>query len=227
MKIINISNRLKQVASFVRYDSIVADIGTDHAYLPIWLMQNDICNNIIASDINFGPCQRARENVESYILGDKIEIIQTDGLHRIEQYSPDDIIIAGMGGELIWDIISVSDYVKNTNVRLILQPMTKVATLRELLITNGFYIIDETLAEEDRRIYEIMYVKYNLSNTVQEYNEVDLLIGKCNINNRNVLLKNHIEKKLYSLEEKTIGMKSSGLDIEAQEKLINELRCLL
>ena len=125
-KLININNRLKTIANLVRKGSIVADVGTDHAFLSIWLVQNNISTNVIASDINLGPCKKAERNVKLYGCENNIKIVQTDGLNGIEKYHPTDIIVAGMGGELIWDIIK--DF-KNINVNFILQPMTRQPVL--------------------------------------------------------------------------------------------------
>lgn len=220
-----ISNRLLQVSSYVRNGSITADIGTDHAYLPIYLVQNGICDTVIASDINFSPCQRAIENVELHNLSDKIKVIQTDGLCGITKYHPIDIIIAGMGGELIWEIISVCDYVKNSNIRLILQPMTKIPDLRKLLILNGFDIIDESYAEEDRRIYEILCVSY--SGYTQVYDDIELLIGKKNVEKRDELLYKMIDKKINSLEKIIRSMKNADIDTSKELELLKKLRSLL
>ena len=216
MKMINIDDRLTQIASYIRTGKIAADIGTDHAYLPVWLIQNGKCKRVIASDINAGPCQRAVDNVKSYGLGDKIEIVQANGLIGIDVYKPDDIIIAGMGGELIWDIISAGDYVKMDGVQLILQPMSKIMLLRRLLTENGFDIIDETLARVDRRIYEVIHVGYN--DVVQRYSEVELLIGRKNIENRHALFTKFVERKIYLLSKNIFTQ---------NEKLIEELRALL
>lgn len=218
MKKININNRLKQIASLVRPDVIAADIGTDHAYLPIWLVQNEVCKMVISSDINQAPCQRAADNVSLYGLEHKIKVIQADGLNGIEKYYPEDIIIAGMGGDLIWEIITNSVYVRNNNIRLILQPMTKVPKLRKTLIDNGFNIINETLADEDRRIYEIICVEYGVNDTIH-YSDVELLIGRKNIENQHPLLKRHVEKNLKLLEIKR--------NLQCKNSLIEELRRLL
>ena len=216
MKMIKIDDRLTQIASYIRSGKIAADVGTDHAYLPVWLMQNGKCHKVIASDINEGPCRKASKNVAEYRLSEKIEIIQTNGLHGIEVHTPDDIIIAGMGGELIWDIISASDYVKTNGVRLILQPMSKVLLLRKLLTENGFDIIDETLARADGRIYEIIYAEY--TGNVETYNEIELLIGRKNIENGHVLFEKFVERKIYLLGKNFFNK---------NEKLIEELRALL
>lgn len=218
MKNININNRLKQIALLVRPDVVAADIGTDHAYLPIWLVQNEVCKMVISSDINQTPCQRAAVNVSLYGLEHKIKVIQVDGLNGIDKYNPDDIIIAGMGGELIWEIISDSDYVKNNKIRLILQPMTKVSKLRKMLLDNGFNIINETLADEDRRIYEIICVEYSVDDMIR-YSDLELLIGRKNIENQHPLLKRHVEKHL-----KLLKIKKNSKCIDS---LIEELRRLL
>ena len=136
---IKLSKRLSTVASFVRNGVIVADVGTDHAYLPIYLVQSKKAKKAIATDINEGPLSRARENILQNGLENEILTYISNGLNGIESNFPDDIMICGMGGELIAEILDKSNYVKNSNVNLILQPMTSVKELREYL-QNGFFI---------------------------------------------------------------------------------------
>ena len=179
MNTTELDNRLLACASFVRCGSVAADIGSDHAYLPIYLIKNGICPRAIASDINEGPVQRARINVALSGLSDKIDLLLADGLDKAASFSPDDIIIAGMGGELIRDIINASDYVKSQRVRLILQPMTMPEVLREYLATSGFNIIDEKVCTAADKCYQIICAEYD--GFTRTYTEYELLLGRITI----------------------------------------------
>ena len=174
-----LDNRLLSCASLVRQGSVAADIGSDHAYLPIYLVRHGICPRAIASDINEGPVNRAKINVRLSGLSDKIDILLADGLDKAASYKPDDIIIAGMGGELIRDIISASEYAKTKGVRLILQPMTMPHILREYLAGAGFNIIDEKICSAQDKYYQIICAEYD--GTVRSFTEHELLLGKINI----------------------------------------------
>lgn len=217
---IKLNNRLAAAASFIERGSMVADIGTDHAYLPIWLILNKITSGIITTDINEGPVIKAKRNIASYGLSDKIKVIKTDGLHGVGVYSPDTVVISGMGGELIRDIIKDAPFVTEKKVRLIMQPMTRAPLLRRFLYDNGFDIIGEKLACDDR-IYEIICAEYD--NKKHSYTETELLIGKKNIEECSELLRKHIKHRLEVLSVKINGIKSASLDASADETLTAEL----
>jgi tRNA (adenine22-N1)-methyltransferase len=174
-----LDNRLLACASLVRQGSVAADIGSDHAYLPIYLVRHGICPRAIASDINEGPVNRAKINVRLSGLSDKIDVLLADGLDKAAAYKPDDIIIAGMGGELIRDILSASEYVKNPGVRLILQPMTMPHILREYLASAGFNITDEKICAAQDKYYQIICAEYD--GIERSFTEHELLLGKLNI----------------------------------------------
>lgn len=217
---IKLSNRLSAVASFIKAGSIVADIGTDHAYLPIWLAINKVAVLIISTDIKEGPVNKAKCNIASCGLSDRIKVVKTDGLRGIADYSPDVVVIAGMGGELIRDIIKDTLFIVQNKVRLVLQPMTRTAILRRFLYDNGFEIIGEKLAYDDR-IYEIICSEYDGKKHL--YNDLELLIGKKNIEECGELLGKHIDHRLDVLKLKTEGYKRASLDTSADDLLTSEL----
>ena len=174
-----IDKRLLCCAKLVRTGSVAAVIGSDHAYLPIYLVKMRICPSAIASDINEGPVNRAKLNVAVSGLSKKITVMKADGLDEAAKLSPDDIIIAGMGGELIRDIIDASEYVKNPNVRLILQPMTMPEILREYLAENGFDIVEETVCVAADKCYQIISAHFD--GQKRKFDRVTLLLGEKNI----------------------------------------------
>ncbi len=153
---IKLDERLSAVASFVRTDRRICDIGTDHALLPCFLCENGAMD-VIASDVNENPLRAARANVEKYGFADRIRLIRSDGLKDIPPC--DDIIIAGMGGELIADIIDGCTFI-TPDTRLILQPMTKAELLRRYLYGAGFEITEEKGAAVNGKAYSVMLVRY-------------------------------------------------------------------
>ena len=150
---IQLSSRLLAAASMVRGGGVLADIGTDHAYLPVFLLQNNIVPNVIASDIGSGPLNNARKTVAAYGLSDRIELRLSDGLNA---YSPDEvteIVICGMGGNLIEEILTAAPWIRNDRMHLVLQPMTHTEDVRRYLCSHGFRIERETVTEDTGRYY--------------------------------------------------------------------------
>ncbi len=151
---IKLTNRLRACADFCRKGTIVCDVGTDHALLACYLKAN-IAKEAIASDINDGPLRAAERTAKQYNLD--IKIVKSDGLDEIGYAQ--DIIIAGMGGELIGEILRRrGSFPEET--RFILQPMTKPEILRRTLYESGFSIIKERVAYEGKRAYIIMLARY-------------------------------------------------------------------
>ena len=160
MEKIKLDQRLLACAQFVRKGSRLADIGTDHAYLPTYLVQSGKISLAYACDINENPLQSAKETIQKYGVQDQIELRLCNGLERIEKQEIDDIVIAGMGGELIIEILSACDYIKSENLRHILQPMSKAHLLRRFLCENGFEILDETACASNGKIYTVLCCEY-------------------------------------------------------------------
>ena len=156
----NPDGRLLLAASMVRRGSRVADIGCDHAYLSVYLVKNKIAKSVIASDIRTGPLEFARKNVAKAGLDDKIELRLQDGLDGISADEADDIVICGMGGNLICDILSGAPWLKNREKNIVLQPMSDSDTVRRWLYKNGFEIKRERAAEDRGHIYSVISAGY-------------------------------------------------------------------
>lgn len=219
-----LSERLLAVSGYVRDGAFVADVGTDHAYLPIYLCAQNKISGAIASDINEGPIDRARINVSEYGLCEKISLCLTDGLSGIESYSPSDIMICGMGGELIVKILSEADWVKRDGIRLILQPMTHADKLRKYLCEVGFLIIDESIVKEDRS-YQIICAEY--TGERYSYTDVELILGKHNIEKMNQTFIEYANYVRGVFLTKRDGKLSSGADVSDEENIINEIDLIL
>jgi tRNA A22 N-methylase len=140
-----ITARLMAAASFVREGTFLCDVGTDHAYLPIYLAENGRIRACLASDIHEGPCESARAHIAENGFSEIIEVKRADGLAGFCPRGKTDIVIAGMGGALICEILEKAEGIKTDDVRLILQPMRNVPDLRAYLYANGFDIKDEKL----------------------------------------------------------------------------------
>lgn len=151
-----LNQRLLTIAQFVPENSTVVDIGTDHALLPIYLLQNKIAVRVIAGDLNFGPLESARRNVMAAGLEKCIDLRLGNGLDIVEAGEAGVCVIAGMGGSTIRDIIKNGGCKAAALNRFILQPMGGSGPLRQWLAENGWQISDEEIISEDERIYEII-----------------------------------------------------------------------
>lgn len=174
--------RLTEIASFVKKGARVLDVGTDHAYIPISLLINGIVDYAWASDVNQGPLGFAISNAVRYGVSDRISFYLSDGLSscECEKNCFDTVIISGMGGELISELIDKSKFLKTSSPTLILQPMTMQAELRRFLCTSGFRICEETVVFDSGKYYQIIIAKY--FDDQIEMTDLEYFIGKININ---------------------------------------------
>lgn len=205
--------RLTAVLGEVRRGSTVADVGTDHAHLPIALCLSDISPRVIASDVRDGPIASARENIARYGLSDRITVVKTDGLHGIEAYDPDDVLISGMGGELIVRILSEAPFTRANGKRLVLQPQTHPELVREYLLGSGFRIVHEAVAEDDGgRIYQIVTAEYDgVTRTVGDSPEarLSLLLGERGMGQDETLYLTAAERLREVVSRRVAGKRSA------------------
>jgi len=154
-----LTERLKVVKNLVENSITALDVGTDHGYVPICLIKEKRAKKVIAADINKGPLENAEKNIRLNGLSDKIELRLGGGLIPVEENEVDTVIIAGMGGILISEILeeSRSKAIKLKN--LVLQPMNSQEDLRKYLNLNGYKIVKEKLARENKKIYNILSVR--------------------------------------------------------------------
>ena len=221
----DISPRLKEVSRFVRDGACVADVGTDHAYLPIYLLKKGVARYAVATDVREGPLVHTRDNVDFYKVSDKVAIYRTDGLVGIEKYSPDDIMICGMGGELILRIVTECDYTRKAGVRLLLQPMSSFAELRQGLSQSGYTTEAESLVRDGHMIYQVIVCTY----TGEKYtlSSAQLLLGPENIRENSELFKEYAAIHLRKLERKIESKGGAGYDVSADIELAKEIRNIL
>lgn len=170
-----LSKRLETVASYVPTGAILADIGSDHAYLPCYLAHKGIIQHAIAGEVVKGPYESAERQVRTEGLTDKIEVRLADGLAAVkEEDLVNTVTIAGMGGPLIVSILEKNPESLKHVTRLILQPNIHAKVIREWAMRNGWAIHEETILEEDRKIYEVLV----LQRGEMKLSEVETLLGK-------------------------------------------------
>lgn len=148
-----LTNRLSMVADAVGQCENFVDIGTDHAYLPAYLLLNGKVQRALACDLREQPLQNAQKTVEAYGLQNKIKLRLSNGLQSVHPEEADVVAIAGMGGILISEMIETTPWLKNPQKRLVLQPMTHEEDVRKALFANGFQILSEHTAVEGKRLY--------------------------------------------------------------------------
>ncbi|MBR2175592.1 MAG: SAM-dependent methyltransferase [Clostridia bacterium] len=156
-----LDERLSLCASLVRSGVSVADIGTDHAYLPVWLALNGRIKSALACDVRIGPLDNAKSNIEKNGVGNIVKTVLSDGLDEIVSDDADDIIMAGMGGELIVKLIDRTEWLKCGDKNLILQPMTRAEVLRRYLCENGFAVKEEKACISLGKSYSVMLCSYD------------------------------------------------------------------
>lgn len=146
---------------------IIADIGTDHGYLPCYMVTEGLCDKAYACDVAPMPLESARQHINSQGLSDKIQPVLSDGLKNVPSDGTTDVVIAGMGGELISAILSDCDWIKDPSVNLVLQPMTKWDVLRKWLYENGFEVTKELPCCEGKFTYSV--IQCHFTGDVPEY----------------------------------------------------------
>ncbi len=209
--VFSLGGRLRLCASMVRPGAALADVGTDHAYLPIWLAKQGLISRAIAADIKLGPLQKAQINMGRYQVRNLVSARLSDGLDSIFPSEVNDIVIAGMGGEMIIRIIAAASWLKDEQKHLILQPMTSAEQLRVFLAEQGFVILAEQAVTEEGRVYSVILAQYS-----PEKVRVDELyphIGKLNAETEDN--RAYIRRRIVNLEKKMGGLTLSGKEEEA------------
>ena len=211
-----ISKRLRAVASMVSQGYRVADIGTDHAYIPIYLIMEERCSSALAMDIGRGPLEKAEEHIRAYGLEEQIEIRLSDGLAEYRQGEADSIVIAGMGGALMTRILS-GGAEKCAGVKeLILSPQSELFLVREWLGENGWQIEREEMLREDGKYYTVMRA---VRGTMPRQRPVEALYGKYLLEHRNEALLEFLRQEKESVYKIAKALEGGcGEHIESRKK---------
>ncbi|MCR4685921.1 MAG: class I SAM-dependent methyltransferase [Lachnospiraceae bacterium] len=222
---IRLSKRLQAVANLVSPCETAADIGCDHGFLSIWLIENHVAGHVIAADIKAGPLQKAREHIMQTGLENRIETIQCDGLHGI---SAEMVIIAGMGGRVMLHILKEADLAGTGE--LILQPQSEIGMFRRELTAMGYEIVQEDCVIEDEKYYPMMKAVKGtmvLTDTEAEY-------GPCLLREKHPELKKYLNRQHAYLIELSHSIRNGeseksrirSAEIEKQIEMVeNAIQC--
>lgn len=221
---LKISDRLSKVAELVPQDARLIDVGTDHGYVPIWLLQKGRIRSALAMDINRGPLMRAEENRERYGFSDKIKTRLSNGLEKLEKNEGDTVLIAGMGGPLIIRIMEESKEKHGDISTWILQPQSEIPMVRKYLIQQGFEILEEIMLKEDGKYYMAMKAIPNKSGS---WSELEYLFGKYLLKGKHPVLYEYIckEEILYKKIHDQL-IKSGQDDSERFKEVTDYLKAL-
>lgn len=225
----NIGVRLETIAKMVPKGASFADIGTDHAYLPVFLLSQDIIDSAIAGDIAAGPCQAAKTTISMYGFSKKIEVRQGSGLEILKPGEADVIAIAGMGAGTIIDILEAKPDIAKA-AQLLLQPMTGADALRAWLVEKGWEITDEELALENAHLYDIISAKYTGISQAPN-GRAERLIGSINLKKQHPLLAKQFAKQEAAIKKLLNNMSHSKAAMESDKYkdlcvLLKELEAL-
>lgn len=188
---IKLSKRMQALADMVTDGNRLADIGTDHGFLPIYLIQQKKIPTAIAMDINRGPLQRAREHIEKEGLSSVIQTRQSDGLQALSEGEADTILIAGMGGGIILHILQANLNKAQGVKEMILQPQSEISMVRGFLMEHHFQFLQEDMILEEGKYYPMMRVRYD-SRMVESMNECQLRYGRLLLEQRHPVLQKYL-----------------------------------
>ena len=223
MRNFTLDGRLGSAAKFVRQGATFADIGTDHAYLPLFLLAEGRINTAILADINEGPLDSARQNARDAGFFDKCKFYLTNGAAGLDNEGITDAAICGMGGELIVDIIDNAPIFRDTGVRLILQPMSHQADLRRYLARGGFKILDEEYSYSAGKYYVTLCAEF--TGIPYEMSEGEYEFGRHhNKSDENV---GYLKVRLGILQKIKAGKAAGGECTAYEDGLICYLKTLL
>lgn len=220
-----LSKRLDAVAKLAGKCECVADIGTDHGYIPIYMVQNHLAQKAIAMDVNKGPLQRADQNIKSYRMEEHITTRLSDGVAALKEKEADCVVIAGMGGLLTIRILEAGSSVLQTVHTLVLQPQSEIGQVRIWLSEHGYRITDEDMVLDDGKYYPMMRVEHG---TQESWSAQEFAFGKYLIQKKNTVLMEFLNKEeklcgeiLHSIEGKT------GEHIEKRRAEVEERQALI
>lgn len=228
-----LSGRMNAVASLVTAGSRLADIGTDHAYIPICLVKNARIPAAIAMDVNQGPLLRAENNIKEQGLESLICTRLSDGFAALKPGEADAAVIAGMGGALMVRILREGMEIVRSLKECILQPQSEIDMVRAFLLKEGFLFITEKIVKEDGKYYFMMKVlppedEAAGSPSGEFWNKTELKYGKLLLEKRDPVLEEYLKRE-QALREKilqNLEKKAAGRSEERKKELREELACI-
>ena len=232
---VKLSNRLWAVASLVSEGNILADVGTDHGYIPIYLLEQKKIPKAIAMDINEGPLERAKEHITLFGMEGYIETRRSDGVAALSPGEADTILIAGMGGGLILHILKEGKEVCRQAKELVLQPQSEIPVVRSFLRENGYGTLEEDMVCEDGKFYPMMRVRYQGECETQAkkrqpktdaLEKLEDLYGALLLQQKHPVLKDYLQKEQELYLEISKNLKKNP-DSERVKKRLAEVEEIL
>lgn len=213
--------RLRAAAELVAPGARIADIGCDHAYLPIALTECGQIRSAIAADLRRGPLERAARNIRAHGLEESIRTVQSDGLEALSPGDFDTLVIAGMGGENILHIIERAPYLRNAAYHLILQPQSNADKLRAYLGREGFDILAERFACEEEKVYCILSVRFD--GVPRELRGIERFVSPAAMRERPAHMERYLEKLAARFEKRRDGLAQADCPDVAERRAVEEL----
>ena len=214
-----LSKRLTAVTALVGNCEKMADVGTDHGYIPIHLLRSGICEYAIAMDVNAGPLQRAKDHIASYGLGNQIETRLSDGVRALHVGECETVVVAGMGGPLTIKILEEGKKVFRELKEFVLQPQSEIEKVRRYLYENTYNIVEEDMVLEDGKFYPMMKVVHG---DVEQYEEYEYIYGKKLLEKKHPVLRKFLLREQY-VQESIVEQLSKHIGSESAEQRTREI----
>ena len=215
-----LSKRLQAVADLVSEGLVVADVGTDHGYIPIYLIETKKSPKAFAMDVNKGPLLRAKKHIAEHGLETRIETRLSDGVRALKKDECDCVVVAGMGGALTIKIMEEGKDIFRSLKEFVLQPQSELQKVRAYLYQNEYSIVEENMVLDDGKFYPMFRV---INGQSEEYDAIELCYGKLLLEQKNAVLKNFLEKEKAVKELILSNLEQSfGEHIETRRKEIQE-----
>lgn len=229
--IVKLSGRLGAVAALVTEGAVLADVGTDHGYVPIYLLKQKRISRAIAMDINEGPLVRAREHIRLFGMENYIETRRSDGVSALDVGEAQSILIAGMGGGLMIHILKEGETVCKAAEELVLQPQSELERLRRYLVENGYKVLAEDIVSEEGKFYPMMRIRYaeeenGFLDEEKEFLKLSYRYGGLLLKERHPVLKDFLQKeqKRYGkLYERLMSKPDSGRLLQRRAELLEQI----
>lgn len=215
-----LSKRLQAVADLVSEGLVVADVGTDHGYIPIYLIETKKTPKAFAMDVNKGPLLRAKKHIAEHGLDACIETRLSDGVRALKKDECECVVVAGMGGALTIKIMEEGKDIFRNLKEFVLQPQSELQKVRAYLYQNAYSIVEENMVLDDGKFYPMFRV---INSQSQEYHAIELCYGKLLLEQKNAVLKTFLEKEKAVKELILSNLEQSfGEHIETRKKEIQE-----
>jgi len=211
------------LASKVTKGNRLADVGTDHGYIPIALVLQKKIPSAVAMDVNEGPLKRARQHIQEQGLDTYIEVRLSDGLEKLQPNEADTVLIAGMGGALTVQILKGGSHCLSTVKELILQPQSEIFLVRGYLFQNGYRILEEDIVLEDGKYYPIIKAVLGKEDPMESVTFAELYYGKVQIQKSLPVLKDYLNLELCKTKSLIEVLKQNGQEHSVRmEELIQK-----